>query len=197
MQEECRRWNAQTEATWVKEACKLLKLDFQGLRTELEEDPDGEALTMDEWKQLCVEMDRIEEFEDENDCENRSVETLTPESLPTDLSPYSSDGGHVVHVVPCAPTTPHVPKENRRPNGQRPSEMRQRKYVVDSDLRESADSRANPRDTLEDQRIRAKEQVAIHGTIELRNDDDSLELFDQRDESNQEIQAKFNVKTRW
>ena len=111
MQEECRRWNAQTEATWTKETCKLLKLDFQRLRVELEEDPDGEVLTMEEWKQLCVDVDRIEEFEDENDCENSSVETLTPESLPTDLSPYSSDGGHVVHVVPCAPTVPHVPKE--------------------------------------------------------------------------------------
>jgi len=72
--------------------------------------------------------------------------------------------------------------------------MRRWKYAGESDLRESADSRANPRDTLEDQRIRAKELVAIHDTIELRNDDDSLELFDQRDESNQEIQAKFNVE---
>ena len=60
----------------------------------------------------------------------------------------------------------------------------------------------------ERQRIRAKELVAIHGTIELRSDDDSPELFeetlpsstlnsvdvkglfDQRDELNQEIQAK-------
>ena len=49
--------------------------------------------------------------------------------------------------------------------------MRRRKDAVDSDLRGSADSRANPRDTLEDQRIRAKELVAIHDTIELRNDD--------------------------
>ena len=39
---------------------------------ELEEDPDGEVLTMDAWKQLCVEMDRLEDFEDENDCENSS-----------------------------------------------------------------------------------------------------------------------------
>ena len=52
-QEEFRRWNAQTEATWVKEASKLLKRDFQGLRMELEADPDGELLTFDEWKQLC------------------------------------------------------------------------------------------------------------------------------------------------
>ena len=59
MQDECRRWNAQTEATWVKEASKLLKRDFQGLRMELEEDPDGEVLTLDEWNQLCVEMDRL------------------------------------------------------------------------------------------------------------------------------------------
>jgi len=29
MQDECRRWNAQTAATWVKEASKLLKRDFQ------------------------------------------------------------------------------------------------------------------------------------------------------------------------
>ena len=72
--------------------------------------------------------------------------------------------------------------------------MRQRKYLVDSGLRESAVSRANPRDTLERQRIRAKELLAIHGTIELRSDDDSLELFDQRDESNQKIQAKCKVK---
>ena len=48
IQDECRRWNAQTEETWVKEASKLLKRDFQGLRMELEEDPDGEVLTMDE-----------------------------------------------------------------------------------------------------------------------------------------------------
>ena len=89
----------------------------------------------------------------------------------TDLSSYNSDGRHVVHVVLCAQSPT-------------PAEMRRQKYVVDGDLRESADSRANPRDTFEDQRIRAKELVAIHGTIELRNDDDSLEFFDQRDESN-------------
>ena len=74
-------------------------------------------------------------------------------------------------VVPCAPTVPHAPFENRRFNGLRPSEMRRRNYAVDSDLRESADSRARPRDTLEDQRIRAKEPMAIHDTIELRNDE--------------------------
>ena len=34
--------------------------DFQGLRMESDEDPDGEVLTMYEWKQLCVEMDRLE-----------------------------------------------------------------------------------------------------------------------------------------
>ena len=48
MQDECRRWNAQTRssaATWVKKASKLLKRDFQGLRTESEEDPDGAVLT--------------------------------------------------------------------------------------------------------------------------------------------------------
>ena len=60
MQDECPRWNAQTEAAWVKEASKLLKCDFQGLRMESDEDPDGEVLTMYEWKQLCVEMDRLE-----------------------------------------------------------------------------------------------------------------------------------------
>ena len=83
-----------------------------------------------------------------------SVETLTPESVHTDLSSYNSDGTHVVHVVPCAPRVPHAPVENR---SRTPAEMRRRKHVVDSDLRESADSRANPRDTLEDHRIRAKE----------------------------------------
>ena len=61
MQDECRRWNAQTETTWVKEASKLMQRDFQGLRMELEEDPDGEVLTMDEWKQLCVEIDAASE----------------------------------------------------------------------------------------------------------------------------------------
>jgi len=50
MQDECRRWNTQTEATWVKEASKLLKRDFRGLRLKLEEDPDGDFLTMDEWR---------------------------------------------------------------------------------------------------------------------------------------------------
>ena len=59
--------------------------------------------------------------------------------------------------------------------------MEGRKYVVDSDPRESADSGANPRDTLED-------------TIELRNDDKCVDLFDQYDESNQEVQAKCNEK---
>ena len=29
-------------------------------KTQSDEDPDGEVLTMDEWKQLCVEMDRLE-----------------------------------------------------------------------------------------------------------------------------------------
>ena len=48
MQDEVRRWNAQTEATWVKEASKLLKRDFQGLRMESEDDPDGEVLTLNE-----------------------------------------------------------------------------------------------------------------------------------------------------
>lgn len=76
--------------------------------------------------------------------------------LPTDLSSsYSSDGRHVVRVVPCAPKVPHAPKENRsrtRPSGLRPAEMRRRKYFVDSGLRESAVSRANPRDTIEHSR---------------------------------------------
>ena len=92
------------------------------------------------------------------------------------------------------PARPQSLMSRKKTEGLRPSEMRRRKYVVDSDLRESADTRANPRDTLEDQRIRAKELVAIHGKIEMRNDDDSLELFDQRDESNQEIQAKPRLK---
>ena len=113
-----------------------------------------------------------------------SVGTLT--RLHTDVSSYNSDGKHVVRVVPCAPTVLHAPVENR---SRTPSEMERRKYVV-----ESTDTRANPRDTLEDQIIRANELVAIHDTIELRNDDDSLELFDQCDEWNQEIQAKCNVK---
>ena len=63
VQDECRRWNAQTRAsaaTWVKEASKLLRRDFQGVNMESEEDPDGEVLTMDEWKQLCVKVDRLE-----------------------------------------------------------------------------------------------------------------------------------------
>ena len=113
-----------------------------------------------------------------------SVGTLT--RLHTDVPSYNSDGKHVVHVVPCAPTVPHAPVENR---SRTPSDMKRRKYVV-----ESADTRGYPRDTLADQITRANELVAIHDTIELRNDDDSLELFDQCDESNQEIQAKCNVK---
>ena len=108
-----------------------------------------------------------------------SVGTQT--RLHSDLLLCNSDGGYVAHVMPCAPTVPHVAKGIRRPNGLRPSEMRGRKYVVDSDLRESADSHANLRDTLED-------------TIELRNEDNSAELFDQRDESNQEVQAKCDEK---
>ena len=68
MQDEVRRWNVQTEATWVKEASKLLKRDFQGLRMESEDDPDGEALTLNEWRQLCVERDRLQDaLEDETE----------------------------------------------------------------------------------------------------------------------------------
>ena len=149
------------------------KPGFQRLRIELEEDPDGAVLTMDEWKKLCVNVDRIEEFEDENDCENSSVETLTPESLPTRICPRTAaTEGTSCMWCPARPQSLTSRKKTRRPNGLRPSEMRQRKYVVDSDLREGGDSLANPRDTLEDQRIRGKELVAIHGTIELRNDDD-------------------------
>ena len=91
-----------------------------------------------------------------------SVETQTPEScdvspksgigdlgrcLPTDLSSsYSSDGSHVVCVVPCAPNVPYAPKENRsrtRPSGLRPAEMRRRKYFVDSGLRQIVVSHAS------------------------------------------------------
>ena len=68
MQDEVRRWNAQTEATWVKEASKLPKRDFQGIRMQSDEDPDGEALTLDEWRQLRVEMDWLEDgLEDETE----------------------------------------------------------------------------------------------------------------------------------
>ena len=68
MQDEVRRWNAQTEATWVKEASKLPKRDFQGIRMESDEDPDGEALSLDEWRQLRVEIDRLEDgLEDETE----------------------------------------------------------------------------------------------------------------------------------
>ena len=77
---------------------------------------------------------------------------------------------HVVPVVSCAPRVPHALNENRKPNG-----------YVNNGLQESANSRANFCDTLDRQRIRAKTQVAFHVTIELRNDDDGLELFDQRD----------------
>ena len=51
---------AQTEVNWVKQASKLLKRNFQGLRMVLEQDSDGDVLTVDEWKQLCVEMNRLE-----------------------------------------------------------------------------------------------------------------------------------------
>ena len=44
MQDEVRRWNAQTGANWVKQASKLLKRDFQGLRMVLEQDSDGDVL---------------------------------------------------------------------------------------------------------------------------------------------------------
>ena len=68
MQDEVRRWNAQTEATWVKEASKLPKRDFQGIRMESDEDPDGEARSLDEWRQLRVEMDWLEDgLEDETE----------------------------------------------------------------------------------------------------------------------------------
>ena len=59
-------------------------------------------------------------------------------------------------------------KKTEGHNGLPPSGMRRKKYVGDGDLRESENSRANPRETFEAQKIRAKELVAIHGTIELR-----------------------------
>ena len=51
------------------------------------------------------------------------------------IGSYSSDGRHVVRMVPCAPKVPHAPKENQsrtRPSGLRPAEMRRRKYFVEA-----------------------------------------------------------------
>ena len=113
-----------------------------------------------------------------------SVATQT--RLHADLPSYNSVGGYVAHVVPCAPTVPHVPKENRRPDGLRPSEMRRRKYVVDSDLRESANFRANLRDTLED-------------TIEWRNDNDTFSVKDNGECLNldEESGVRRSRRVRW
>ena len=92
MQDECRRWNAQTRssaATWVKEASKLLKRNFQGLRMESQEDPDGEVLTMDEWKQLCAEVDCLEgamEHETEGSCSSYDESCADNECKGTDIN---------------------------------------------------------------------------------------------------------------
>ena len=213
---------------------------------------------------ICIEdLVDIQREEEEHDIDQwseecswaSSVETQTPEScdvspnsgigdlarcLPTDLSSsYSSDGSHVVRVVPCAPNVPYAPKENRsrtRLSGLRPAEMRRRKYFVDSGLRQ-APCHTRAATQTAPSKIKRKcswksrfnsfpsgscgpgdgapwtaiELVAIHDTIELRRDDDSLELFeeplssptlssvdvkglfDQIDELNQEIQATVFV----
>ena len=66
---------------------------------ELEEDPDGEILsmvvTMDDWEQLCVEMDRFkgameldpEESYADNECRRG---TLTPAATPKPKSTWST-----------------------------------------------------------------------------------------------------------
>ena len=97
MQERCRRFDAQmtaSTATWFKKTSKLLKRDFQDERVELEEDPDEEILsmvvTMDDWEQLCAEMDdfkgamehETEESYADNECRRGTpTPTATPKVL--------------------------------------------------------------------------------------------------------------------
>ena len=75
---------------------------------ELEEDPDGEVLTLDEWNQLCVEMDRLgggmeqetegsssacDESYAENECKGPDIngETLYQEpSKKRELGPHTT-----------------------------------------------------------------------------------------------------------
>ena len=101
MQEQCRRFDAQmtaSTATWFKKASKLRKRDFQDERVELEQNLDGQILsmvvTMDDWEQLCVEMDRFkgamehvtEESYADNECRRG---TLTPAATPKTKSTWS------------------------------------------------------------------------------------------------------------
>ena len=118
MQDECRRWDAQTEATWVKDASTSLKRDFSGPTYGVGGIyPDGEVLTMDEWKQLCVKVDRLEgdvEHETEksssaydesyadNECEGTDIngETLyqEPSKKRAWIAHHLFAGGRQVHV---------------------------------------------------------------------------------------------------
>ena len=48
---------------------------------ELEEDPDGEALTMDVWKHLCAKVDRLEGgMEHEMDGSSSAYDEFHPEN---------------------------------------------------------------------------------------------------------------------
>ena len=59
------------EESWSRQVCvstrttlawkKIPKRYFQTLLAESEEDPDGEVLTMDQWRQLRAEVDRLDD----------------------------------------------------------------------------------------------------------------------------------------
>ena len=81
---------------------------------ELEDDPDGEVLTMDEWKQLCVEVDRLEggmEHEtegsssayDESCCKGPDINGETLYQEPSQKRAWTAHhvfaGGRQVHVA--------------------------------------------------------------------------------------------------
>ena len=82
MQDECRRWNAQTEASWVKEASKLLKSTRSPSQASATNETSG--------------MSETNASETSETCSKNSVETPTLDSLHTDLSSYNNDGRHVV-----------------------------------------------------------------------------------------------------
>ena len=73
MQDECRRWNAQTEATWVKEASKLLKSTRSSSLSDTNASDTSETSP------------------------TSNVETPTPESLQRGLSSYNSGEGTSFH----------------------------------------------------------------------------------------------------
>ena len=110
------------------------------------------------------------------------VESILQESPDGDCrADGSSDGRHVVRVVPCAPKVSHAPKENRTS-----AEIRRRKYFVEAQLgaaeaeQRSIESGRSP--------LRVREAGARQGTV--------LSSFAKPDKTNEQLKADKNQTAR-